>query len=167
MSRGGCLGFMVGSLVGLLLLSLLTWLIRPILSSVAVPPEALAPDVTLFLSERSASRFATQALQEPTVVNFEPGGQAIVTTRINIGGLEPVVDLGLSLQRQGTEVVSQLHWLQLGWVRIPVRWLPPEIAALGAKPGQALTQHMPPQFALVGLTTTSEGVNLQLNWLGQ
>jgi hypothetical protein len=167
MSRGGCLGFAVGSLVGLLLLSLLMWLIRPTLPIMAISPETLAPDMTLFLSERSASRFATQTLQEPTSVNFEPGGQAIVTTRVNVGGLEPVVDMGLSLQRQGPEVVSQLHWLQLGWVRIPARWLPPEITALGAKPGQALTQHLPPQFALVGLTTTSEGINLQLNWLGQ
>lgn len=164
MSRWGCIGFILGSLAGLLLISLLLWLIRPEIPAAAVVAEPAAPDVTLFLSERSAGRFASQTLKETTTVNFEPSGRVIVTTRANLGGLSPLVDLGLSLQMQGTQAVSQLHWLQLGWVRIPVRWLPPEFAALGAKPGQALMQHLPPQSSLVGLTTTSQGINLQLQW---
>ncbi len=167
MSRWGCIGFTLGSLAGLLLISLLIWLIRPEIPAAAVVPEPITSDVTLFLSERSAGRFASQTLQEATTVNFEPGGRVIITTRVNLAGLAPLVDLGLSLQTQGTQVVSQLHWLQLGWVRIPARWLPPEFATLGAKPGQALTQHLPPQFSLVGLTTTSQGINLQLQWRGE
>lgn len=167
MSRWGCMGLLLGSLLGLVLLILLVLFVQPATPSVAVPPAAIAPDLSLFLSERSVSRFASQALGEPAAINFEPGGQVILTTRLKTGWLEPVADLGLSLEMQGTEIVSQIHWLQLGFLRIPARWLPSEIVEIGTRPGQQITQQLPPQFSLVGLTTTSEGLNLQFDWKGQ
>ena len=166
MSRWGCMGLLLGSLLGLVLLILLVLFVQPTTPSVAVPLAAIAPDLSLFLSERSVSRFAAQALGEPAAINFEPGGQVILTTRLKTGWLEPVADLGLSLEMQGTGIVSQIHWLQLGFVRIPARWLPPEIVEIGTRPGQQITQQLPPQFSLVGLTTTSEGLNLQFDWRG-
>jgi hypothetical protein len=167
MSRWGCVGLLSGSLVGLVLVILLVLAIQPITPSITVPPAAVAPDLTLFLSERSISRFASQALSEPTAINFEPGGQVILTTRLKMGWLEPVVDLGLSLEMQGAEVVSQMHWLQLGFLKIPARWLPPEIVEMGTQPGQRITQQLPPQLTLVGLSTTPDGINLQFDWRGQ
>ncbi|MBI1880581.1 MAG: hypothetical protein HYR94_20580 [Chloroflexi bacterium] len=167
MSRWGCLGLLVGSLLGVLLLILLVAMIRPVTPPVALQPVAVVPDLTLFLSERSASRFASQALGQPAGINFEPGGQMIVTTSVNIAGFEPVADLGLSLARQGDTVVSQLHWLQIGFLRLPARWLPQEVVELGRRPGEQFTSQLSPQFTLVGLTTTTDGINLQLNMTGQ
>jgi hypothetical protein len=164
MSRWGCGGLVLGSLLGLLFLSLLIMAIQPTIPPAAVLPPTAAPDVSLFLSERSVSRFASQALEQAALINFEPDGQVILTTQVRIGRLEPVVDLGLSFERQGNSVVSQIYWLQLGFLKIPARWLPPEIVALGARPGQQISQHLPPQFILVGLTTTTDGINLQFDW---
>jgi hypothetical protein len=164
MSRWGCGGLVLGSLLGLLFLSLLIMAVQPAIPPAAILPAATAPDVTLFLSEQSVSRFASQALDQPAVVNFEPDGRVIFTTQVKMGRLEPVVDLGLSFERQGNTVASQIHWLQLGFLKIPARWLPPEIVALGTRPGQQLTQQLPPQFTLVGLTTTTDGISLQFDW---
>jgi hypothetical protein len=90
----------------------------------------------------------------------------MVTTRVKLAGLKPVVELGLTLERQGQVVISQLHWLQVGWLKIPATWLPPEIVALGVKPGEAITRQLPPQANLVGMTTNPDGITLQLNWVG-
>jgi hypothetical protein len=163
MSRWGCIGLLVGSLLGLLLLVLLTFMIRPAMPLVTDQPAVPAPDLTLFLSEQSVGRFAMQALGRPAAINFEPGGQMILTTAINIAGLEPVADVGLSLQRQGNNVTSQLHWLQVGFLSLPARWLPQEIIELGTQAGPQITAQLPPQFRLVGLTTTTDGINLQLD----
>jgi hypothetical protein len=167
MSRWGCIGLVVGSLLGALLLVLLAWLVQPTTPVVAVQPASVTPNLTLFLSEQGVSRFASQALGKPAVINFEPGGQAVLTAPVDLGGLEPVVNLGLSLERRGREVVSQLHWLQIGFLRLPANWLPPELVALGAQPGQQLTRQIPAQFSLVSLTTTPDGINLQFAWSGQ
>jgi hypothetical protein len=56
--------------------------------------------------------------------------------------------------------------MQLGFVKLPASWLPPEVEQMGALPGQSINQQVPPQFSLAGLTTTPEGLNLQLNWTG-
>lgn len=167
MSRWGCIGLLAGTLVGVLLLILLVSAIRPETPSVTDQPTATAPDLTLFLSEQSVSRFASQALGRPAAINFEPGGQMIVTASIKVAGLEPVADAGLSLQRQGSTVVSQLHWLQIGYLRLPVRWLPQEIVELGTQAGPRITAQLPPQFTLVGLSTTTDGINLQLDLTGK
>lgn len=163
MSRWGCIGLLAGSLLGVLLLILLAFLIRPMTPLVTDQPAVLSPDLTLFLSEQSVSRFAAQALGRPAAINFEPGGQMILTTSIKIAGLEPVADVGLSLQRQGNTVTSQLHWLQVGFLSLPARWLPQEIIELGTQAGPQITAQLPPQFMLVGLTTTTDGINLQLD----
>jgi hypothetical protein len=91
----------------------------------------------------------------------------ILTTAVNIAGLEPVADVGLSLQRQGNNVTSQLHWLQVGFLSLPARWLPQEIIELGTQAGLQITAQLPPQFRLVGLTTTTDGINLQLDLVGK
>jgi hypothetical protein len=162
MSRWGCIGLLGGSLLGLLLLLVLALVIRPTTPVVAVQPAA-APDLTLFLSERSASRVASQTLGQAVAVNFEPGGRVILTTSVNVAGLEPIADLGLSLERQGNIVVSQLHWLQVGFLRVPATWLPPQAVAWGTRPGEQITAKLPPQFTLVGLSTSADGVTLQLD----
>jgi hypothetical protein len=167
MRRGSCLALLVGIVVGSLLLGLLVWWIRPVTPLVPVQPEIANPDITLFLSEQTASRFASQALREPTMIQFDSGGQIVVTTRVAVGGQKPLVDLGLTLERVGPAVSTQLHWLQIGWIRVPARWLPSDLVALGAVPGQAITRQLPPQATLVGLTTSSDGITLRLNWAGQ
>lgn len=163
MSRWGCIGLGAGTLLGVLLLVLLVSAIRPEMPAITEQPAATAPDLMLFLSEQSVSRFASQALGKPATINFESGGQMILTTSVNIAGLEPVADVGLSLQLQGSTVVSQLHWLQVGFLRLPARWLPSEIVEMGAQVGPQMAVQLPPQFTLVGLTTTGDGLNLQLN----
>lgn len=166
MRRGSCLTLLAGIAVGSLLLGLLVWWIRPVTPAVPPQPQAAASDISLFFSERTASRLASQALAEPTVIGFESDGQLLVTTRVAIGGLKPLVDLGLTLERRGSAIVTQLHWLQIGWLRVPARWLPPDLAALGSVPGQAITRQLPPQATLVGLTTSNDGITLRLNWTG-
>lgn len=167
MSRWGCIGLLAGSLLGVLLLILLAFMIRPVTPVVTDQPAVIEPDLTLFLSEQSVSRFATQALGRPAAINFEPGGQMILTTAIKIAGLEPVADVGLSLQWQGNSVTSQLYWLQIGFLSLPARWLPQEIVELGTQVGPQLAAQLPPQFMLVGLTTTTDGINLQLDLVGE
>lgn len=167
MSRWGCTGLLVGSIIGVLLLIGLIRSIQPAIPTVAVQPAVAAPDLTLFLSEESASRSASQVLGQPVAINFEPGGQVILTTPVSVAGWEPVVDLGLSLEQQGNQVVSRLHWAQLGWLRLPARWLPPELVELGAQPGQQLSRQIPSQFNLLSLTTTADGITFQVDWVGQ
>jgi hypothetical protein len=167
MSRWGCSGLLLGTLLGLLLLIGLVRAFRPEISPAStVVPAPIAPDLALFLSEQSISQFAAQTLGKPTLVNFEPEGQVLLTTPVNIAGLEPVADMGLSLEVRDNRIVSQLHWLQVGLLRLPVEWLPQEIADLGAQPGEQITRQLPAQFTIIGLTTTAEGITLQLTWAG-
>ncbi len=167
MRRWGCTGLLVGTIIGVLLLIGLIQSIQPTIPAVAVQPVIAAPDLTLFLSEESTSRFAAKALAQPAAINFEPGGQIILTTPVSVVGLSPVVDLGLSLEQQGNQVVSRLHWAQLGWLRFPARWLPPELVELGTVPGQQFTRQLPSQFNLISLTTTADGITLQVDWVGR
>ena len=168
MRRIGFLGLLVGSLLGLLLaLVFLFLLARQAASSVGVQAAAPTSDVALFLSARSLSRLASEEMARPLVLVFKPGGRVEITTRVEIGGLEPVVHLGLLLEMQGTQVVSRLQWLKFGFVALPAAWLPPEVVELGARPGQTISAQMPPDFTLAGLETTPDGIELRLNWIGE
>lgn len=168
MKRWGCFGLTLGGMIGLLLVLLFfVWARQLAASSQEIQPVSVdRPDVTLFLSERSLSHFAAEALEIPTVVDLKPGGQIEITTRIQWGWLRPVVRLGLSLGIQGTDVMSQLDWVQMGFLKIPASWLPQSVIRLGAMPGETITRQAPPEFEVVGLATTPAGVEVQLNWVG-
>ena len=167
MSRWGCSGLLLGTLLGLLLLIGLMRALRPDMPPAhPIAPALITPDLALFLSEQSVSQFASQALGTAALINFEPDGQLLLTTSVNLAGLQPVAELGLSLELRDNRVVSQLHWLQMGWLRLPVEWLPQELAELGSQPGEQITNQLPAQFTLTGLTTTADGINLQLLWAG-
>jgi hypothetical protein len=166
MNRWGCFGLLLGALTGLLVALLIFLLIRPVAPPPVVQPPAIAPDVTVFISEQSLSRIASQTLNRPTLIDFDVNGQMEVTTRTQLGRLEPVVRVGLQIELQGTEVVSQLRWAQFSFMTIPARWLPQAAAETAALAGQAIKNQTPPDFALVGLETTPEGVNFQLKWVG-
>ncbi len=167
MIRWEYLGLALGGAIGLLLAVLLLLGVRPATPPPLAQPAPPGADVTLFFSEQSLSRVASTTLAGPAAVDCEPDGQMRVMTRLPVAGLRPVVQLGLSVDRQGTTVISQLQWAQVGFLRLPVSWLPPEIILAGALPGQVVTQQIPPQFTLVGLATTADGITVQLNWTGQ
>lgn len=167
-SQLGCFGLILGGLLGLLLaviflLLLAAWADSPLLAQPVTAPA----EVSLFLSEQTVSRLAAQTLEQPVLVDFEPGGRVAVTMPVEIGGLKPVVQLGLTLESRGAAVVSQLHWLKIGFLKIPAGGLPPELADLGARIGQAITRQLPPGFSLVGLTTTADGLTFHLNYRHQ
>jgi hypothetical protein len=167
MRSWGCFGLALGSLIGLLILVFILLLSRPVTPVPAPPPPIIPADVTLFVSEQTVSRLASQTLQRPTVVDFESNGQMLVTTRTRLGGVEPVMQAGLLLELQGTEVVSELYWARLGFLTIPANWLPPEQVEAAALVGQTINNQIPPDFSLVGLATSADGVTFQLKWVGQ
>jgi hypothetical protein len=166
MNRWGCFGLLLGVLIGLLVAILILVLTRPAAPPVAVQPPAIAPDVTVFISEQSLSRMASQILNRTTVIDFETNGQMEVTTRSPLGRIEPVMQVGLQIELQGTEVVSQLRWVQLSFLTIPARWLPQSASEMASLIGQTIKNQTPPDFALVGLETTQDGINFQLKWVG-
>jgi hypothetical protein len=161
------LGLGLGGLVGLLLVFSLLSLIRPVIPPAVVQTNPITPDVTIFVSEQSLSRFASAALKSPVVIDFEPEGQMRVTARTQMAGFEPVVQMGLLLELQGTEVTSRLYWVQLGFLALPASWLPPEVGETAALVGQTINAQMPPEFTLVGLATDSQGITFQLKWVGR
>ena len=168
MKTWGCFGLMLGSLMGMLLILVLVLILR-----ISPPPPAatqsatIAPDVTIFMSERSLSRIASETLARPVVIDFDEGGQMKVTTQTRIGRLEPIVHVGLLVDMQGTEAVSQLRWVRLGFLTIPERWLPQDARETVALVGQSIQNQTPPDFILLGLETTSDGIDFQLKWVGQ
>ena len=168
MNRVGCFGLVLGGLVGLLAAMVLLVVARQSASSmmVASPDTSPPADVSLFLSERSVSRFASTTLKRPALVEFEPGGQMLLSTRTPVAGFEPAVQAGIRLHVVETQVVSQLEWVRVGFIRIPATWLPQSLIALGDTPGQTITRQVPVGFNIVGLITTAEGVEFQLNWAG-
>jgi hypothetical protein len=165
MNRWGCFGLLLGTLTGLLVVILILLLMRPVTPPPAFQPPAIAPDVTVFISEESLSRLASRMLNRTLLIDFDTNGQMEVTTRSQLGSLEPVMRLGLQLELQGTEVTSQLRWVQLGFLTIPARWLPQSAAETASLIGQTIKNQTPPNFALVGLETTPEGLNFQLKWV--
>ena len=168
MKRFGCFGLTLGAMMGLLLVILFFVWVRQMASApVGLQPVSMpAADVTLFLSESSLSRFATEAAETPTRIDLEPGGQIEITTRTRLGQLRPVIRLGMSVGMQSTDVTSRLHWAQLGFLRIPAGWLPQSVNDMGTLVGKTITEQVPPEFKVVGLTTTSDGHEFQLNWVG-
>jgi hypothetical protein len=158
---------MLGSLIGLLGAILLALLLRlSAASSITVQTPTIAPDVTIFLSERSISRLASEALQRSARVDFDSDGQIQVSTRLKIGWLNPVVHFGVLLEMQGPNAVSQLQWIKIGFVTIPARWLPQTMVESSAIIGQLMQDQTPPDFRLVGLNTSPSGVTFQLKWVG-
>jgi hypothetical protein len=164
----GCFGLLLGSMLGaLLVLFFFLLLARQASTSPKTQPAAAAADTTVFVSERTLNRLASESLRRPLVLDFKLGGYVEVTTQLTeVEGLEPVVHVGLVFERQEATIVSQLRWLRIGFIRIPAAWLPQNIVAAGAIPGEAITQQIPPEFILVGLATTPDGINLQLTWTG-
>jgi hypothetical protein len=164
-SRSGCFGLILGSLLGLLLAALFfIFLGRQATAPAASPAVTPTADVSLYLSEQILTRLAAETLEQPVAIDFEPGGQLEVTLPVELMGLEPVVRLGLSLERQGSGVISQLHWARLGLIKIPADWLPPEAVDAATLLGATITQQIPPEFRLVGLSTTPDGLTFQLAW---
>ena len=164
-SQIGCFGLLLGGLLGLLLAVTSVLLVAAqAVSPILAEPVTAPPDISLFLSERAVSRLVAQALTQPALVDFEPGGQLVVTTLVEIGGLKPVVQLGLTLESQGATVISQLHWLKIGFLKIPAGLLPPELVELGDQLGQTITRQLPPDFTLVSLTTSADGLTFHLNY---
>ncbi len=167
MKPWGCFGLILGSMIGLLTIMIIVLLLRPVPPPPVLQPVTIAPDITIFMSEQSLSRIASETLNRPTVVDFDVNGQMQVTTRARIGQLKPVLDVGLLLEMQGTEVVSQLRWVRLGFLTLPARWLPQDVTEAVTAAGQAIQGQTPPDFTLIGLDTTPEGVKFQLKWVGQ
>jgi hypothetical protein len=163
----GWFGFVLGVLVGLLVVMLCAIALRLAPTPAIVQTPTISPDITIFVSERSLSRLASETLQRPTVIDFDPAGQMIVTTRLDLGWLQPVVNFGLALGMQGSQVVSELQWVRVGFLSIPARWLPQVLVEGSTMVGQIIQDQTPVDFVLVGLTTSAEGVTFQLKWVGE
>lgn len=165
-SRIGCFSLIAGSLLGVLLAVLyFVFLGRQATIPTLAQPATPSADITLFLSEQSLSHLVSETLQKPAAINFEPGGQLEATMPVEMMGLEPIVRVGLSLKRQDADLVSQLHWVKLGLIKLPADWLPAEAVNAGAQLGTTITQQIPPEFTLVGLTTTANGLSFHLVWV--
>lgn len=163
----GYFGLILGGLTGLLLVIVAAILLRSVPPPASVQPPPISPDITIFLSEQSLSRMASEILERPTVINFDVNGQMQVTTRTKVGWAEPVINMGLLLEMQGTDLVSELDWLRLGFLTIPARWLPQAVGENSAMVGQIIKNQTPPDYILTGLTTSADGVTFQLKWIGQ
>jgi len=156
-------GLLVGLLMAMLLVLLLT---RPAPPPPASPPNGFPADATIFISEESLSRVATELIGQPVEVDFEPEGRLFVTTRTGIGPFEPVVQAELLLQMEGTTVASYLRAVKLGLLTIPARWLPDDIQQTTAIIGESIKAQTPPDFTLVGVNTTPDGLEFLLTWIG-
>jgi hypothetical protein len=90
-----------------------------------------------------------------------------IITPVEISGLKPLITVGLVVEMQGTAVVSQLDWAQVGFLSVPAQWLPQSLAEASSGVGQIIRDQTPPDFVLVGLTTDSDGIIFRLKWAGQ
>jgi hypothetical protein len=167
MRQLGWFAFAVGVMVGLLGAIICAITLRLAPAPVIIQTPTIPPDITVFISERSLSRLASETLQRPAVVDFDSNGEMIVTTRLDLGWLRPVVNFNLSLGMQSSQVVSELHRVNVGFLTIPARWLPDVLAQGSAMVGQIIQNQTPPNFVLVGLITSPEGVTFQLKWVGE
>lgn len=163
----GVYGLLLGGSIGLLCALLTVLIVRPAPPPNQILPPAIAPDITVFISERSLTRIAAETIQRPTAIDFEANGRMTVITRLPFGWLEPVVHFGLFIEMQGTAVVSELEWMQVGFLTIPARFLPQTLIEGSQNIGSIIKQQIPPDFALVGLATSAEGVTFQLKWVGR
>jgi hypothetical protein len=158
---------MVGAGLGFLLLAVLVLFSRPLSSPITPQSTTIPPDATVFISDRMLSQLASTSLQRPTAVEFSPDGELQITAPFTVRGFEPVVTVGVNLGMQSTSVESDLQWLKLGFLYIPGKWLPQEMHAATAGLGPAIERQSPPDFALVGIQTLPEGLQIQLKWVGQ
>jgi hypothetical protein len=165
--RFGVFGLILGSLIGVLATIILALILRPVPPPTTIQPPIISPDVTIFISERSLSRLASETLRRPTIVDFDSNGLMQVTTRVKFGPLEPMIHLGLILEMQGADLVSELSWIKVGFLTTPARWSPQVLREGSQMVGQLIKNQTPPDFVLVGLTTTPEGLIFQLNWIGE
>lgn len=163
----GSFGLILGGLTGLLVVMVLAILLRPIPPPEKIQPPTISPDITIFLSEEGLSRRASKILDRPTVIDFDLNGQMQVTTPAKVGWFEPVIHFGLVLEMQGTDVVSELDWFRLAFLTIPARWLPQTLSEGSELVGQIIKNQTPPNFILIGLATTTDGITFQLKWVGQ
>lgn len=167
MKRWGCIGLTFGTVIGLLLLSILVLITRPVPPPAPVSPPTVPPDATIFVSEQTVSQLATESLGQPVQVDFEPGGQMHISLRAPMRRFQPVVRATILLEMQGADVGSSLLWVQLGFLPIPARWLPQDIAQSVGMIGDTIRAQTPPDFVLLGLTTTASGIEFQLKWVGR
>ncbi len=168
MNRGGCFGFFLGSVTGLLIIGLMLWLMAmPLAAPTVTETPAIPPDVTVFVSAQSLSRLASTAQKRPVVIEFDSAGQMQVSARTQLAGYTPVIHVGIGLQMQGANVVSELRWVKLGVLVIPASWLPADVRDIAATIGDTIKAQIPSGFTLVGLTTTPTGINFQLKWTGR
>lgn len=166
MNRWGCLGLLIGGLSGLGLVVILLWTIQPAPLSPSRPPAGLPADVSVFLSEHSLSRIASQRAGRPVELDFAPGGQMQISTQVELNRFQPVLQADLLLEMQGTEIVSPLRAVRMNFLTIPADWLPSRVATTTAFIGQAMQQQTPPGFVVVGLETTANGISFDLKWIG-
>lgn len=167
MNRQGCLWVVAGGVIGFLILLVGLWLIQVATLPVVEPPPAVAPDITVFLSEQSLSRMASDQLGQPATLDFDENGQMRVSTRVPMRGLEPVVRLVMIIGMQGPQIVSQLHGVEIGFLTVPANWLPDKMQTMAALINETIKTQTPPDFTITGLTTTPDGVTIQLKWIGE
>ncbi|GAB4452368.1 MAG: hypothetical protein Kow0031_34800 [Anaerolineae bacterium] len=167
MNRWGCTGFSLGAVIGLLLLGIVVLITRPLPPPAPLTPPTVPPDATIFVSEQAVSRLASDTLGQPVAVDFEPGGQMQVSLRTVVGRFRPVVRPTILLEMQGADVGSSLLWVRLGFLPIPARWLPQDINQAVGIIGDTIRAQTPPEFVLLGLTTTRDGIEFQLKWVGR
>jgi hypothetical protein len=166
MRRWGCLGLVWGTLAGLALVGLLVFITRPPAIPAASPPPTIPPDAVIYVSERTISRLAADAIQEPVTVNFEKNGVMQVTTAVPVRRWKPVVQAEILLSLQGARVVSQLRWVKMGFLTVPATWLPDNLQEKARLIGPAIKAQVPPDFSLVGLISRSDGLEFQVKWIG-
>lgn len=167
MNRWGCIGLTFGAVTGLLLLSILVLITRPAPPPAPASALTVPPDATIFVSEQMVSRLATESLGQPVAVDFEPGGQMHVSLRMPVGRYPALVRATVLLEMQGTDVGSSLLWVRLGFLPIPARWLPQEVSQQVGAIGDTIRAQTPPDFVLLGLTTSADGVEFRLKWVGR
>lgn len=167
MKRWGLLGLLAGTVIGLGLLGLLVWFIQPPAPASSTQQAAILPDATIFISEHTLSRLASDSLGAPATIDFAPNGQVRVSARTPMLGLEPVAHVNLHLSLEGARIVSRLQSVRLGFLTIPGDWLPRDIRQMATTVGRAIEARTPPDFSLVGLSTAPGGVTFQLKWTGQ
>lgn len=165
--RWGCAGLIIGAVLGLALMTLFLLSRSPAPTGGIQSAQTIPADVTVFVSGQTLSRMATAEIGRPTVIDFEPDGRLLVTTRAKIGGYEPVVQARIFVNLQGATVVSELQGIKLGFVTIPANWLPEETRERAAVLGDTIEAQIPPNFTLVGLNTSPGGVTFQLKWIGR
>ena len=157
---------MVGGGLGFLFLAIFVLLTRPVPATTAPQSATIPPDVTVLVSERVLSQLASNSLQRPATVEFSADGEMRITAPFSIMEYEPVVTVVLSLGMEGTSVVSELQWVKLGSLYIPATLLPEQVQASGAELGKTIQRETPPDFALVGLDTLPNALEIKLKWVG-